>query len=63
MSGLFWERIFFIQFKGGHKKKISYSLLLFLSPKKEVSIDEVISHSPKKGKGGLLTIVEDPEVV
>ena len=51
-----------IQFKDGQKKEISSSLLVFLSSKEEVEMDEPLSHSPEKEQGELLTIVGDPEV-
>ena len=35
---------------------------MFLSLKEEVDIDEPLSHSPKKEKGEILTIVGNPEV-
>ena len=37
-----------VQFKDGQKREISYSLLVFLSSKEEVDMDEPISHLPKK---------------
>ena len=51
-----------IQFKDGQKKEISSSLLVFLSSKEEVEMDEAISYSPEKEQGELLTIIRDPEV-
>ena len=53
---------FLVQFEYGHKKDISYSLLVFLSSKEEVEMDEPILHLPKKEEGELLTINGDPEV-
>ena len=41
---------FLVQFEDGQKKEISSSLLVFLSPKEEVEMDETISHSPEKNK-------------
>ena len=41
---------FLVQFEDGRKKDISYSLLVFLSSKEEVELDEPISHSPKNKK-------------
>ena len=37
-----------VQFKGGQKKEISDSLLLFLSSKEEAEVDEPLYHSPEK---------------
>ena len=56
------EKKFIFQFEDGQKKNISSSSLVFLSLKKEVDMDEAISHSPKKEQGELLTIVGYPEV-
>ena len=53
---------YLVQFEDGHKKEISFSSLVFLSPKEEVDMEEAISHSPKKEQGELLTIVGYPEV-
>ena len=44
------KKKFLVQFKYGRKKDISYSLLVFLSSKEEVELDEPISHSPKNNK-------------
>ena len=51
-----------IQFEDGQKKEIGSSLLVFLSSKEEVDMDEPISHLPEKEEGELLTINGDPEV-
>ena len=56
------KKKFLVQFKYGHKKEINYSLLVFLSLKEEVDMDEVISHSPQKEQVELLTIVGYPKV-
>ena len=37
-----------VQFNDGHKKEIGSSLLMFLSSKEEVEMDEAISHFTKK---------------
>ena len=39
---------FHVQFEYGKKKEISYYLLVFLSPKEEIEMDEVISQSTEK---------------
>ena len=39
---------FLVKFKDGNKKEISSSLLVFLSSKEEVEMDEALYHSPKK---------------
>ena len=52
---------FLAHFKYVKKKEISSSSPVFLSSKEEVEMDETISNSPDKEKGGLLTIVADPE--
>ena len=44
----------------GQKKDMISFLLVFLSPKEEVEMDEAISHSPEKEQGELLNIVGDP---
>ena len=49
-------------FEDGQKKYISSSLLVFLSSKEEVEMDEAISYSPEKEQGELLTIFGDAEV-
>ena len=41
------ENKFFVQFKDGKKKEISPSLLVFLSSKEEVEMDEPLYNSPK----------------
>ena len=53
---------FLAQFEYGQKKDISSSLLVFLSSKEEVDINEAISHFRKKYQGELLTIVGYLEV-
>ena len=50
---------FLLQFKDGKKKEISSYLLVFLSHKEEVDMDEAISHSPEKEQDELLTIVRE----
>ena len=42
---------------------MSYSLLVFLSSKEEVEMDEPLSNSTKKGQGGYFIIKGNPEVV
>ena len=42
------KKNFLVQFEDGQKKEISASLLVFLSPKEEVDMDEPLYHSPKK---------------
>ena len=44
------EENFLFQFKDCHKKEISSSSLMFLSPKEEVDMDEPLSHYPKNNK-------------
>ena len=44
------KKKFFVQLEDGHRKEISSPLLIFLSSKEEVEMDEVISHSPEKNK-------------
>ena len=53
---------FLIIFEDGQKKETSSSLLVYLSSKEEVEMEEPISHLPVKEQGGLLTINGDPEV-
>ena len=45
------KKKFPVQFKNGQKKEIISSLLMFLSSKDEVDMDEPLSHSPKKEQG------------
>ena len=54
---------FLVQLEYFQRKKITSSLLLFLSSKEEVAKDEPLSHSPKKEQGKLLTIVGDLETI
>ena len=42
------KKKFLVQFEYGQKKDISSSLLVFLSLKEEVEMDDAISHSPEK---------------
>ena len=42
------KNYFLVQFEDGQKKEISSSLLVFLSPKEEVDMDEPLSHFTKK---------------
>ena len=42
------KKTFLIQIEDGQKKEISSSLLLFLSSKEEVELDEPISPLPEK---------------
>ena len=42
------KKKFLVQFEDGQKKEISSSLLVYLSPKEEVEMEEPISHLPKK---------------
>ena len=56
------KKKFPVQFEDGQKKEISSSLLVYLSSKEEVEMDEPISCSPQKEQGELLTIVWDTEV-
>ena len=51
-----------VQLEDGQKKEISSSLLVFLSPKEEVDMDESLSNSPEKEQGELLIIGGNPEV-
>ena len=62
VQGMVGKKKFLVQFEYVQNKEISSSLLVFLSSKEEVNMDEAISHSPEKEQGELLTIVEDPEV-
>ena len=48
--------------KDVQKEEISSPLLVFISSKEEVDMDEAISKSPEKEQGGFLTIVGDSEV-
>ena len=50
------KKIFLDQFEDRQKKEISYSSLVFLSPKEEVKIDEPLYNPPKKQQDELLTI-------
>ena len=49
-------------FEYGQNKKIGSFLLVYLSSKEEVEIEESISHLPQKEECVLLTINGDPEV-
>ena len=51
-----------VQFEDGKNKDTSYCLLMFLSSKDEVDMDEPLSNSPEKEQGELLIIYGDPEV-
>ena len=42
------KKNFLVQFEDGQKKEISYYLLVFLSSKEEVDMDDPISHLPEK---------------
>ena len=53
---------FLIQFEYGQKKEISSSLIVFLSLKEEVEMDEPLYRYPEKEQSELLNIVVDPEV-
>ena len=55
------KKKFFVQFEYGQKREIISSLLVYLSSKEEVDMEERISHLPKKEQGILLTINGDPE--
>ena len=56
------EKNLLVQLKYGQKKLISASSLVFLSLKEEVDMNEPLSNYPEKEQGGLLTVVDDPEV-
>ena len=62
VHSLVGKKKFLLKFEDGQNKVIGYSLLMFLSSKKEVDMDEPISHLPEKQQGKLLTIIEDLEV-
>ena len=51
-----------VLFKYCQKKEISSSLLVYLSSKEEVDMEEPISHLSKKKQDGLLNINGDSEV-
>ena len=51
-----------VLFEDGQKKEIVSSLLVYLSEKEEVDMEESISHLTEKEEGILLTINGDPEV-
>ena len=55
------KNMLLVQFKYWQKKEISFSLLVFLSSKEEVDMDEEISHSTEKEQGEFLTIVGYPD--
>ena len=59
---LMGKKIFLFKLGYGQKKEMSYSLLVFLSSKEEVEMDEPLSNSPKKEQGELLIIDGNPEV-
>ena len=42
------KKNFLVQLEYGKKKEISSSLIVFLSSKEEVEMDEPLSHSPEK---------------
>ena len=44
------KKKFLVQFEDGQKKEIRFSLLVFLSLKEEVDMDEPLYHSPEKTK-------------
>ena len=52
-----------VQFGDVQKKDMSYSLLVFLSSKDSVDMDEPPSNSPRKEQGEFLIIDGNPEVV
>ena len=56
------KKNFLVLFGYGQKKEINYSLLVYLSLKDEVGMEEPISHLPEKEQGRLLTINGDHEV-
>ena len=56
------KKKFLVKLKDGQNKDISSSLLVFLSPKEEVEMDEPLSHSSKKQQGEFLTIDGYPGV-
>ena len=56
------KKKFLVLFEDGQKKEIGSSLLVYLSEKEEVEMEESISHLPKKEEGVFLTINGDPEV-
>ena len=47
------KKNFLVIFKYGQKKDISYFLLVYLSSKGEVDMEEPISHLPKKNKANI----------
>ena len=51
-----------VLFKDGQKKEIGSYLLVYLSEKEEVEMEDSISHLPEKEEGVFLTINGDPEV-
>ena len=53
---------FLVQFEDGQKKDICSSSLVFLSPKREVEMDEPISHLSQIEEGKLLPFNGDPEI-
>ena len=42
------KKKFFVQFEDGHKKDMSYCLLVFLCSNEEIEMDEPKSNLPKK---------------
>ena len=56
------KKIFLVQFGDGQKKEMVSSLLVSLSLKEKVDMDEALSNSPKKEQGKLLIIDGNPEV-
>ena len=52
-----------VQFVDRQKKNMGSSLLVFLSLKEEVEMDESLSNSPEKEQGKFLIIDENNEVV
>ena len=62
VQSLVGKKKFLVQFEDGQKKEISYYLLVFLSSKKEVEMDEPISHLLEKEQVKLLNIDGDPDI-
>ena len=56
------KKKFLVLFEDGQNKEIGSCLLVFLSEKEEVEMEESISHLPEKEEGVLLTINGNPEV-
>ena len=62
VQSVVYKKNSFFLFEDRQKKEVISSLLVYLSSKEEVDMEELISHLPEKDQGGFLTINGDPEI-